>query len=72
MTKKTNNNKQDDNKLKQLTVAFGAKRAKKIIGEIRKIKADNPGQGFSFVFAEDGSFKAVPKKQQEEEDSDVN
>lgn len=56
--------------LEQLTVAFGKKRAKKIIQQIGELKARNPKKVYSFVFAEDGSFQAISKDTEPEEEEE--
>lgn len=48
-----------------LSAAWGNKRAKKILAKVEAYKAKHPKKAFSFVFAEDGSFKAIEKKNEE-------
>jgi len=54
--------KKDNNLFIQLSAAFGKKQAKKIIKDIEKIKEENPEQGFNFIFKEDGTFIALKKE----------
>jgi len=54
-----------ENLLKQLSAAFGDKKAKEIVKKIEKIKKQNNNKVFSFYFNEDGSFTAVEKKEEE-------
>jgi len=56
--------------LEQLAAAYGKKRAKKILNEIQALKSSNPKKSFSFVFAEDGSFLAIPKDKEPKDDVD--
>ena len=59
------------NQYEQLKVAFGKKRAKKIIGEIKELKRTNPDKAYSFIFAEDGSYMTIEKKTEEEDEGSV-
>jgi len=47
--------------IEQLGAVYGKRRAKKIWKKILEHKAKHPNKAFSFIFAEDGSFKAVEK-----------
>lgn len=53
------------NLLELLSAAWGDKRAKKILSKVEAYKAKHPKKAFSFVFAEDGSFRAIEKKNEE-------
>jgi hypothetical protein len=46
---------------KQLEVAFGSKKAKKLVKQIREIKAEDPNARYSFYFGEDGTLTTVRK-----------
>lgn len=48
--------------LKQLEVAFGLKKAKNLIKQIKEIKKLNPNSRFSFFFSEDGTLTTVRKE----------
>jgi len=69
MTTKTSMDKH--NQYDQLMVAFGKKRAKKISGEIKELKRENPDKAYSFIFAEDGSYMTIEKKAEEEDEDSV-
>jgi hypothetical protein len=47
--------------LKQLEVAFGSKKAKKLVKKIRDIKQKDPNIKYSFIFGEDGSLTVLRK-----------
>lgn len=51
--------------LKQLEIAFGIKKAKKLIKQIKEIKSKDPNARYSFFFSEDGSLTTVRKKNYE-------
>lgn len=47
--------------LKQLQVAFGIKRAKKLVKQVRELKEQDPNARYSFFFSEEGTLTAVRK-----------
>jgi hypothetical protein len=70
MSKKRSNMANEDLS-EMLSVAYGQKRAKKIVKEIQRFKAKNPKKVFSFIFAEDGSFKAIEKSKDKDIEENV-
>ena len=47
--------------LKQLEVAFGIKKAKKLVKQIKELKQQDPNARYSFFFSEEGTLTAVRK-----------
>ena len=47
--------------IKQLEAAFGIKRAKKLVKQIKELKAKDPNARYSFFFSEEGTLTAVRK-----------
>jgi len=55
------NNIKESDLLEQLSIAFGEKKAKELINEIKRIKKQNPGVNFEFIFGEDGELTTRKK-----------
>lgn len=53
----------------QLEAAFGKKRTKRILKDIADLKKKNPKKAFSFIFAEDGSFTYIEKKNDSDQEN---
>ena len=51
-----------DELLEQLAAAFGKKKAKQLVKEIKKFKDKHPNEAYSFIFNEDGTFTAIKKQ----------
>lgn len=62
------NNKQENNPIELLAAVYGKDNAKRILKQIQKIKDKNPGKVYSFIFNEDGSFEAIEKSKEKEEE----
>lgn len=58
---KQRNDMEEKELLKQLEVAFGIKKAKKLVKQVKELKEQDPNARYSFFFSEQGVLTAVRK-----------